>query len=270
MGELGPSSPFSPAIPKVTPGWETPCGGGAGLGFSLFTVSLGEWGGGSHLLSPAGSVLQGRLFTPSSNPWSMFEAREQWGEQGGEHKITRGKLSVLRMVGKRVRIHLSWSFQTLQDSTITLIGLSNEIKLGKWFLQHGCSRSEVTGWEGAQGGGNLFPENSYEGFFMPSLHSKAKGEGGDRHCGLRVGWDPSFTHPRAAMGDTEAVPGEPHCQGTGEWHFTEREKNREEKAMCRLEESGRSRVVLGVWSSPKSLEPLSAPTEPVPYSISST
>lgn len=107
-------------------------------------------------------------------------------------------------------------------------------------------------------------------FFMPSLHSKAKGEGGDQHCGLRVGWDPSFTHPRAAMGDTEAVPGEPHCQGTGEWHFTEREKNREEKAMCRLEESGRSRVVLGVWSSPKSLEPLSAPTEPVPYSISST
>lgn len=130
----------------------------------------------------------------------MFEAREQWGEQGGEHKITRGKLSVLRMVGKRVRIHLSWSFQTLQDSTIPLIGLSNEIKLGKWFLQRGCSRSEVMGWEGAQGEGNLFPENSYEGFFHALLTLQSQRRRGRPALWTQGGMGPFLHPPKGSYG----------------------------------------------------------------------
>lgn len=190
--------------------------------------------------------------------------------------------------GRRTQDH-TWQAQCAQDggeenqdSPLLVISdpagfhnysheLSNEIKLGKWFLQRGCSRSKVTGWEGPQGGGNLFPENSYEGFFTPSLHSKAKGEGEDQHCGLRVGWDPSFTHPRAAMGDTEAAPGEPHCQGTGEWHFTEREREIEKKKPCVVwKNQAGTEWSWGCGAVPRVWSPLSAPTEPVPYSISST
>lgn len=54
VGELGPPNAltlFSPSVPKGTPRRETPCGGGAGLGFSLFTVSLGGGEGGPTRLA---------------------------------------------------------------------------------------------------------------------------------------------------------------------------------------------------------------------------
>lgn len=110
-----------------------------GLGFSLFTVSLGGWGGGVPRPWPgwictAGEVIHSQFKSPG-HVWG--EGGEQWGQQGGKHRITCGELSVLRVVGNRARIHLSWSCQTLQDSKIILMSFSSEIKLGEWLLQCG-------------------------------------------------------------------------------------------------------------------------------------
>lgn len=62
-------------------------------GLFLVHSEFGGWGGGSHALGQAGSALQGRLFTPSLNPRSMFGAgrktqdhvwRAQCAQGGGE------------------------------------------------------------------------------------------------------------------------------------------------------------------------------------------
>lgn len=146
----------------------------------------------------AGEVFHSQFKSPE-HVWG--EGREQWREQGGKHRITRGEFSVLRVVGNRARIHLFWPCQTLQDPKIILMSFSSERKLEKWLLQCGCSRSKVMGRRKDRGELICFLKIPVRDLSRPPSHSKGEGRGGDQHCRLRVGWDPSFTHPRAAKGD---------------------------------------------------------------------
>lgn len=83
-------------------------------GLFLVHSEFGGWRRGSHLLGWVGSALQGRLFTPNSNPQSIFGAREgNSGESREENRIICGEITVLGLVGNRARIHLFWSCQTL-------------------------------------------------------------------------------------------------------------------------------------------------------------
>lgn len=87
------------------------------------------------------------------------------------------------------------------------MSFSSEIKLGKWLLQCGWGRSKVMGGREDIGEVICSLKIPVRDLSHPPSHSKAEGGGGDQHCRLRVGWDPSFTHPRAAMGDRGAAPG---------------------------------------------------------------